>query len=605
MNLALALGLIGVSAAQQPPEQVTMTLDDFLELYEASRERPDKPAPPRQFALSSARYDGTVVLDHGEPASAVFQARFRIENLRDRGFWIRVPLLPASVAVRSARLGGSDAPLVLEGGYYTLVTDRQDAFEVNIEFAAAVVTRDGSSGFDFPVMGSGATDLRLSVPGSDALDFSIANAKLKSDRRVGDTRVVEATLPATGSLSVWWQREIPEVEAADARVYAEVHTLVGVGEGLLTARATLQETILFSGIDRVSAQIPSGMTVLDVRGAGLRDWSIDEQGTLTALLNYAAEGSYVLTLDLERVLEDGAEVTVPLVAPVEVERSKGFVGVQPLSNVELTSGPVTGAAMVDVRTLPASILGVTGQPVLLGYKYLGTGAKIPLSVTEHEEVDVLVTLLDQAEATTMFTADGRRLTSVRYQVRNNRRQFLRLSLPEGATLWSASVGGRSVQPAISEDGQLLVPLVRSQASGGSLAAFGVEVVYVETGDPPRGNGTGRFEGRLPVADAPTTWVGWTVYAPDRAKIKRRAGEGSLRRVPGLSRPATAAAVYNVPAEQLQMTQAATGQAMGGSLGEGAAPVEVSLPVDGQPLYFEKLLALDEPLWVSFDYRGLK
>jgi hypothetical protein len=30
-----------------------------------------------------------------------------------------------------------------------------------------------------------------------------------------------------------------------------------------------------------------------------------------------------------------------------------------------------------------------------------------------------------------------------------------------------------------------------------------------------------------------------------------------------------------------------------------------LPVDGQPILFEKLLALDERLWVSFDYRGLK
>ena len=39
--------------------------------------------------------------------------------------------------------------------------------------------------------------------------------------------------------------------------------------------------------------------------------------------------------------------------------------------------------------------------------------------------------------------------------------------------------------------------------------------------------------------------------------------------------------------------------------EGAAPVQVTLPVDGQPFFFEKLLALDEKLWVSFDYKGLK
>ena len=38
---------------------------------------------------------------------------------------------------------------------------------------------------------------------------------------------------------------------------------------------------------------------------------------------------------------------------------------------------------------------------------------------------------------------------------------------------------------------------------------------------------------------------------------------------------------------------------------GAAPVPVSLPVEGQPLYFEKLLSLDEDLWVEFGFKGLK
>lgn len=603
MSLVLFTSMMAV--AQPAPEQVTMTLPEFLKLYEASKDRPAKPEAPRQFALSSATYTGRVVLDDGEPTSAVFRARFRVENLRERGFWVRVPLLPAAVAVRSASLGGADAPLVLEGGNYTLVTDRPGAFDVTVEFAAAVQARDGSNGFTFPLMGSGATDLSLTVPASDALDFEIDNAKLKSDRRVGDARVVEATLPATGSLSVWWQREIPEVEAQDARIYSQVHTLVGVGDGLLTSRVTLQNTILFSGVDEIRAKVPPTMTVIDVTGAGLRDWSVDDAGELTAQLNYAAEGSYTLTLELEKVLAAGEPVQVPLVEPLGVERSKGFVGVQPLSNVELTAGALSGATAVDVRVLPASILGVTGQPVLLGFKYLGGQPSIPLQVTDHPEVDVLVTLVDQANATTMFTKDGRRLTSVRYQVRNNRRQFLRLRLPTDATLWSAAVGGRSVQPAMSTDGDLLVPLVRSQAAGGSLAAFDVEVVYVESGRPPGSNGRGRFEAQLPTADAPTTWVGWTVFAPNEAKVPKRTRDGSMRRVAGLSRPPAAAAVHNVAAQAAQAQAAGAALGASGGLGEGAAPVKVSLPTDGKPVYFEKLLALDERLWVAFNYRGLK
>jgi hypothetical protein len=289
-----------------------------------------------------------------------------------------------------------------------------------------------------------------------------------------------------------------------------------------------------------------------------------------------------------------------------VERSKGWVGVQALGTLELTAGATSGAAAVDVRTLPASIVGVTDQPVLLGFKYLGADADIPLIAKEHDEVDVLVTLLDQAEATTMFTPDGRRLTSVRYQVRNNRRQFLRLDLPDGAELWSASVAGRAVQPAASSEGELLVPLVRSQSAGGALAAFEVQIVYVETGAGPSASGAGTFEATLPTADAPATWVGWTVYAPWEAKVeKRKHREGSLRAVDMLSRPAQASQMLQIESQNANYQQAAQQQIAGGALGQGAAPVEVSLPVDGQPLHFEKLLALDERLWVSFDYKKLK
>ena len=36
----------------------------------------------------------------------------------------------------------------------------------------------------------------------------------------------------------------------------------------------------------------------------------------------------------------------------------------------------------------------------------------------------------------------------------------------------------------------------------------------------------------------------------------------------------------------------------------SAPVQVRLPVEGQALAFEKVLALGEELWVGFEYKGL-
>jgi hypothetical protein len=163
-----------------------------------------------------------------------------------------------------------------------------------------------------------------------------------------------------------------------------------------------------------------------------------------------------------------------------------------------------------------------------------------------------------------------------------------------------------VQPAADGEGRLLIPLVRSQsATGGALAAFPVEVVYVESGEGPNDSGKGTFKAILPKADVPTTYVAWTVYAPREAKIKDKTKDGSLRDVSYLSRPLGASQVLNIQAQGAPMQQGAGQQANAGALGQGAAPVKVSLPLDGQAVFFEKLLALDEDLWVSFDYKGLE
>ena len=604
--LVTLLSLVPAAQAAAPddPERVVMKLDEFLKLYEKTRA--EEVTAPIDYAISSARYDGEVQLKDGEPYAAVFKGKFRIDVLRTKGF-ARVPFLPATVALESAKIGNAEAAVVIEDGNYVLVTNQRGALTLDVTFAAAVATAEGSSGVSFQLRPAGATSAVLSVPAREDLDFTVAGAKLQSDKIVGDKRVVEAVLPSTGSLEIKWQRELPKAAQQASRVLSEVYTLVSLGEGLMRATTSVQYTILFSGVDKLSLKVPKDMTVLDVVGAGVREWKVDGEGTMTVALNYAAKGAYALRFEMERVIRgDIKDVAAPVAAPIGVERTRGFVGVESRGNLEIDSGEVKGATPVDVRALPAAILGITGQPVLLGFKYLGADVSVPLSAWQHEDADVLVTLLDETRARTMWTREGRRLTSVKYRIRNNRRQFLRLALPKGAELWSASVGGRAVQPALAADKRVMIPLVRSQSAGGELAAFEVELVYVENGAPPSESGRGAFKAALPKADAPCTYVAWTVYAPDDAKIKRLSIDGNLRKVRYLSNPIPAEDMNYVQTATPEVMQQAQGQAApGGALGDGAMPVPVSLPLQGREVHFEKLLALDEELSIGFRYRGLK
>jgi hypothetical protein len=595
--------------AQDPPERVVIGLDEFLDMYEKAKAKTEQPdVPPRDHALSSAEYAGEVLIQDGEPRFARFKAKLRVEVLSKQG-WVRIPVLPATVALHSATVKGKEAAVVIENGFYTLITEQKGLFELDLDFGASVSTENGQSRIAFELAGSGATTLKLKVPSNEDLDFSVSNAHLQSDKIVDGFREVEATLPSTGTLLVSWQREIPEAAAVaqqKAQVYAEVYTLVGISDGLMRATTTVEHTILFAGKDTFQFKVPEGMTLVDVHGTGLRDWKHKEDGTLEVLLNYAAEGNYTLTMTTERVVpNEGGDLMTPLVHPLGVERTKGWVGVESRGNLEIQGGDVVQATPVDVRSLPAAILGITEQPVLLGYKYLNDKVSVPLQIQHHDDVDVLVTLLDETRASTMWTIEGRRLTSVKYRVRNNRKQFLRLTLPQQAGLWSASVGGRAVQPASTPDGQILIPLVRSQATGGALAAFDVEVVYVENGSPVPENGKGTFSASLPTADVPCTYVAWTIYAPYKTKVRRRSFDGSLTQVDYLSNPIPSEPVGYIETVTPEVQQQAYDQAVSGGMGEGAVPVPVSLPLQGKAVNFEKLLALDETLQISFDYSGLK
>ena len=82
-------------------------------------------------------------------------------------------------------------------------------------------------------------------------------------------------------------------------------------------------------------------------------------------------------------------------------------------------------------------------------------------------------------------------------------------------------------------------------------------------------------------------------------------EGNLRHVNYLSNPIPEEDMNYIETETPGVVQAAINQADSGAMCDGAVPVPVSLPLEGWDVDFEKLLALDETLTISFDYRGLK
>jgi hypothetical protein len=101
-----------------------------------------------------------------------------------------------------------------------------------------------------------------------------------------------------------------------------------------------------------------------------------------------------------------------------------------------------------------------------------------LDVARYKPQAVLTANIEEAEYNTLIAADGKMLVQSRFAVRNNQRNFLKLTLPSTAVLWSASVGGRPIRPGKAPDGSFLLPLEKSR-SGEEAPAFIVEISYLD------------------------------------------------------------------------------------------------------------------------------
>lgn len=214
--------------------------------------------------------------------------------------------------------------------------------------------------------------------------------------------------------------------------------------------------------------------------------------------------------------------------------------------------------------------------------------------------------------------DGRRMTTAVFSVRNNRNQFLRLKMPDGAEIWSVTVSSRTVSPAKDSGGNVLIPLIRSSSRSRELASFPVEMVYVEAPTAPA-PAAGSLRVNLPTLDVPIMHVMCNYYLPAEGKYTIKGGffggeksgfSGPLKVVDQFASLATAraaAVVPDQPARRAQAMQKRMNQQMARkSRAAGAAPIRVKLPINGKLFKLQKILALPkDKLYFQVTYSGWK
>jgi hypothetical protein len=169
---------------------------------------------------------------------------------------------------------------------------------------------------------------------------------------------------------------------------------------------------------------------------------------------------------------------------------------------------------------------------------------LALDVTRFADAAVLAAVAERAVATTLVTSEGRTLTEITMTVRNRAQPWVKVDLPEGASIVSVEVAGEPARPVQGSDGTR-VPLLRQgfRPSG----PYVVSYVFMHAGTPFARRGD--MQMTLPRMDLPVSIVEWELFVPERYRADRFEGNA-------------------IEAERYSMSAAGRGEGSGPGSGAG-------------------------------------
>jgi hypothetical protein len=376
-------------------------------------------------------------------------------------------------------------------------------------------------------------------------------------------------------------------ERVRAKFGAEVNTLISLTDVTMRGAASVDINVKSGKLTELQLSLPPDVNLLNLTAPSLRTYRIDDddQRLVTVEFTQDMEGQFRVEVAYERITADAeSEVAVPTLAVRGAEVEQGRIAVEALAAVEVQVASADQLSSLDPSELPQQLILKTTNPILLGYKYVHIDPpySLVLRMTRHAEVDVQTAAIDEADYRTLFTADGLAVTTARFSVRNSRKQFLRVRLPEGAQLWSATVDGSPEKPAISSSNsnpdaadseaaestrpEILIKVINS------VQGFPVELIYAT---PVSEMGRlGRVSAHLPRPDMVVTRSHWDLYLPDQFRY------GS---------PTTN---MDLVANGQPMTRAAMEHGMSAIDAQRSAvqPLQIEVPSAGIHFAFEKLYA---------------
>jgi len=510
--------LAGEKSAPVPPVpssgNVTLPLDEYNRLLELA----NKPArkietPPVPYTLKRADLKFHVVNES-------VQGTVQLQGETLHKGMTKVPLT-SGMAILDARQEGKSLPLELEGGTHTAVLPGPAEFAVTLDAGLPLSIEAGRASFTLPVPAAGSVRLTLSLPG-DHTNVRISPGLITSRTSENGQTTVEATLVPGQNATIWWTtREIVTPTAPkEARFLSDIKTLITVNEAEFRVTALADISVVQGEPSQFEVPIPSGYEVTGATGPSVESAEI-QSGTLILKVRAPAQKSQQFLIAMEKPLSD-TKADAPFLSFQNAQRETGEVLVEGTGTIELTATEGGGLKRMDFKETNPYLRSLARFPLQAAFRYhkqLNEHPSLALAWTRFPDSSVLAAVVERAIVTTLVTNEGRSLTEVRLTVKNQAQPFLKVALPQGASILSAEVAGEKVKPVEGTDGNR-VPLLRAGLRPND--AYDVSFVFMHSGVPFAKKGGSDIS--LPKMDVPIDLLQWEVFLPEQYKVKDFGGD---------------------------------------------------------------------------------
>ena len=532
------------------PGWVVLPVEEYRTLHARAYPVERDPEPlPVEATLTRVDYDLRIA---GELASG--RASLTVDVLKDG--WVRVPV-PLGLLVREARLDGKLVSLVpgssgKAGGQLSALLSHSGRAVLLLDIAIPVASVTGEESIILPSTASGVTRASVHLP-RQGVDVRLTGGLLSEKSESATESNWIAYGRGNESLTFAWRRKTEDHRATlPLRMRGSLTQLLGLGEDSTSVNAEVNVEVTQGAARFASIQIPDNVTMNQVLGAMVADWEVKANELTVKFLEPVEQNARFVVAAETRSPREG-QIGIPLLRLLGVERETGGVAVEVLGAGEIKDLKSEGLDSADATDL-GELVSNRQSPSLVAFRFRAGDTKLTrslsLEVARYTPQAVLLANVSEARYQVLISSEGKTLVQARYAVRNNQRNFLKITLPAGATLWSATLAGKTVRPGQSPDGSLLLPLDKARA-GEDAPEFAVEIVYLSRGSA--WNDKGQFKLALPALDLPVSRTGLLVYHPPLFKVTPE--PGSFRTEP-----------YENPISSALNAPTAHGGAAGGIVG---------------------------------------